>query len=97
MLCISLVAQVIAIKAGRVLDTDTGAVQIDQTILIRDGKIESSGPGLAIPAEATIIDLSDMTALPGLTDCHTHIADGAYGEGDPVTQITTLMNRCFYV
>ena len=86
--CISLAAQVIAIKAGRVLDTDTGTVQTDQTILIRDGKIESSGPRLAVPAGATIIDLSAMTVLPGLIDCHTHLADGAYGEGDPVTQIT---------
>ncbi len=28
-----------------------------------------------------------MTVLPGLIDCHTHLADGKYGEGDPLFQL----------
>ena len=28
-----------------------------------------------------------MTVLPGLIDCHTHLADGAHGEGDPISQL----------
>ena len=28
-----------------------------------------------------------MTVLPGLIDCHTHLADGKFGEGDPVFQL----------
>jgi len=32
-------------------------------------KIERVGKGLAIPADAKVIDLSQMTVLPGLIDC----------------------------
>ncbi|MEY2412953.1 MAG: hypothetical protein QOD84_1559, partial [Acidobacteriaceae bacterium] len=38
--------------------------------------------------DAKLVDLSDMTVLPGLIDCHTHLADGAYGGGEPLIQLT---------
>jgi imidazolonepropionase-like amidohydrolase len=77
--CLPGFAQITAIKAGRLIDPDAGAVLTDQIILIRDNKIESVGKGLGIPADAKVIDLSKMTVLPGLIDCHTHVAD----PGDP--------------
>jgi imidazolonepropionase-like amidohydrolase len=85
--CASAIAQVTVIKAGRLIDPDKGAVMADQLILIRGNKIEAVGSGLAIPQNATVIDLSKMTVLPGLIDCHTHLADGKYGEGDPLFQL----------
>jgi imidazolonepropionase-like amidohydrolase len=75
-------AQVTAIKAGRLIDPDSSSVLTDQTILIRDNKVEQVGKGLAIPAGAKVIDLSSMTVLPGLIDCHTHVADG-HSDGEP--------------
>ena len=86
-------AQVTAIKAGSLIDPDGGTALIDQVILIRANKIEAVGRGLAIPPGATIIDLSNMTVLPGLIDCHTHLADGAHGGGDPISQMTKSASR----
>src|SRR5579862_5800865 len=80
-------AQMIAIKAGRLVDPQAGAVLSDQIILIRDNKVVQVGKGLAIPADAKIINLSQMTVLPGLIDCHTHLADGPTDDGDPLSQM----------
>jgi imidazolonepropionase-like amidohydrolase len=78
-------AQVIAVKAGKLVDPEAATVLKDQLILIRDGKIAALGHNLAIPAGTQTIDLSADTVLPGLIDCHTHLADGAHGDGDPVS------------
>jgi imidazolonepropionase-like amidohydrolase len=78
-------AQITAIHARKLIDPDSGAVLSGQIILIRDGKIEAIGNNLTIPSNAKIIDLSKMTVLPGLIDCHTHLADGAH-ETEPMGQ-----------
>jgi imidazolonepropionase-like amidohydrolase len=76
------VAQVTVVRAGRVIDPDSGTVLTNQVILIAGGKIQAVGRELALPANATVIDLSDKTVLPGLIDCHTHVADGQ-SDGEP--------------
>jgi imidazolonepropionase-like amidohydrolase len=73
-------AQVTAIRAGKLIDPDSGTALAGQTILIRDGKVEAVGANVTIPPDAKIIDLTKMTVLPGLIDCHTHLADGADGD-----------------
>jgi imidazolonepropionase-like amidohydrolase len=78
-------AQVIAVKVGVLVDPESATVLKDQVILIRDGKVEAVGHNLPIPAGSQTIDLSSETVLPGLIDCHTHLADGAHGDGDPVS------------
>jgi imidazolonepropionase-like amidohydrolase len=75
-------AQVTVVRAGRLVDPDSGTLLSNQVILIKDGKIQAVGSALALPANATVIDLSDKTVLPGLIDCHTHVADGR-PDGDP--------------
>jgi len=76
------VAQVTVVRAGRLIDPDLGTVLTNQIILIKDGKIQAVGRELALPADAKVIDLSDKTVLPGLIDCHTHVADGQ-SDGEP--------------
>ena len=80
-------AQTTIIKAGRLVQTEDGSVAKDQLILIIGNKITAVGAQLKIPPDAKVIDLSNMTVLPGLIDCHTHLADGKFGEGDPMFQL----------
>lgn len=79
-------AQVTVIKAGRLIDVDQGTALTDQVIVIRENKFEAVGKNLPIPQGANVIDLSKMTVLPGLINCHTHLADGR-GDDDPLTQL----------
>jgi imidazolonepropionase-like amidohydrolase len=81
-------AHEIAIKAGHLVDVDSGTVLSDQVILVRDNRVIAVGKALAIPTSVTVIDLSNMTVLPGLIDCHTHLADGARDpSGDPLSYL----------
>ncbi len=64
---------VTAVKAGRLVDPETGKSSTNQVILVEGEKIKAVGAALAIPAGATVIDLSDFTVLPGLVDAHTHL------------------------
>jgi 5-methylthioadenosine/S-adenosylhomocysteine deaminase len=42
------------------------------TIVVRDGVIESVGPGLADLEAREVIDARGQVAMPGLINCHTH-------------------------
>jgi imidazolonepropionase-like amidohydrolase len=66
-------AQVTAIKAGRLIDPESGMTALNQIILVEKGKITAVGGNVAIPPGATVIDLSRSTVLPGLFDMHTHL------------------------
>jgi len=66
--------QVTAIKAGKLVVPETGTTLTNQIILVEGARIKAVGADLQIPAGATVIDLSRQTVLPGLFDCHTHMA-----------------------
>ena len=79
---------VTAIKAGHLVDVDSGRVLDKQIILLRGKKIAAIGGNLEIPAGAKVIDLSGKTVLPGLIDCHSHLADGDQKQNaDPFNQL----------
>jgi imidazolonepropionase-like amidohydrolase len=66
-------AQVVAVRAGRLFDSRSGAMLANQVVLIRGDRIADVGPAVAIPPEAQIIDLSTATVLPGMIDAHVHL------------------------
>ncbi len=72
----------VAVKAARMLDVENGRYIQGSVIIITDGKVVASGSGLAIPAGATIIDLGDVTILPGLVDAHDHLMARFEGGGE---------------
>jgi imidazolonepropionase-like amidohydrolase len=63
----------VVIHAGKLLDVKTGNILTDQVIVIENDKIASVGAASAAPADATVINLSNATVLPGLIDAHTHL------------------------
>jgi len=57
-MCITSAGQVTAIKAGRLIDSDSGTVLTDHTIMIRDNQFDAVEGSLAIPPNATLKDVS---------------------------------------
>lgn len=62
---------------GRVLTMDVHD-SVAQAVAVRDGKIVAVGATAAIEplagASTQVIDLDGRTTMPGLTDCHVHLA-----------------------
>src|SRR5213595_4125881 len=66
----------VLIKAGRLIDGRSATAQTNVGILIAGERIRAVGPVAQITAQAPnarVIDLSQMTVLPGLIDAHTHL------------------------
>ena len=70
-------AEVTAIKCGVLVDVKTGRAVQGSTIIIEGERIKAVGQSVPIPEDATVIDLSTATVLPGMLDLHCHIL------GDP--------------
>ena len=65
----------LAVHAGHLLDVKSGKTLSDQTLVVEDGKIVSSGASAEakIPSDAVRIELPNATVLPGFIDAHTHL------------------------
>ena len=67
------------LTGARLID-GTGAAPVDATVLLDGARIVAVEPAArgGWPHDAEIIDLSGMTLLPGLIDCHDHLAMHGY-------------------
>jgi imidazolonepropionase-like amidohydrolase len=70
----------LVLRGGRLIDGTGAGPVAGATIVIRDGRIAAveRGPSGEWPKDAEIIDLSGLTVLPGLIDCHDHLAMHGY-------------------
>lgn len=76
-------AEILIIKADRMLDVRSGRITSPAVVVVNNGKIEAINPK-SLPNEAATIELGNHTLLPGLIDMHTHIT-GDYFTGDEWT------------
>ncbi len=69
----------VTIRAARIFDGVNSQLLRNSAVTVTNGRITSVGP-----ADGDVIDLGDVTLMPGLIDVHTHIdwhfgPDGRYG------------------
>ncbi len=85
-----LAAQPTVIQNATILTVSHGTIQ-NGAILIRDGKIAEVGDAVTVPAGATVIDAGGNWIMPGIIDCHSHIAvDGNVNEIS--ASVTSMVN-----
>ena len=74
------------IYAGTLLDVESGEALKDRVIVIEAGRITAIGSRATIdeinlPDGANLVDMTDMTVLPGLSDSHVHLTSDATVHG----------------
>ena len=62
----------IALKAARMFDGTSDEITRNAVILVEGGRIRAIGG--SVPSGAEVIDLGDVTLLPGFIDAHTHLS-----------------------
>jgi imidazolonepropionase-like amidohydrolase len=67
----------VIVKAGTLIDGTGSAARRGVQIAVRDGRILDVGPAGDVPSDATVLDYSDAAIVPGLIDCHVHLAFSA--------------------
>ncbi|MBW8813968.1 MAG: amidohydrolase [Caulobacterales bacterium] len=83
-----------AIVGGSVF-TGTGQLIENGVVLVKDGKVEAVGAGLAVPAGYETVDAHGKWVSPGLIDAHSHLgvyaspAVPANSDGNEVTAPVT--------
>jgi imidazolonepropionase-like amidohydrolase len=70
----------ILLRPARVFDGVDPAPHEGWSVLVRGDRIEATGPDLAAPAGARVIELPGMTLMPGLIEGHTHLFLHPYDE-----------------
>jgi imidazolonepropionase-like amidohydrolase len=65
--------QTIVLKAARIFDGKSKSLIPNGVVVVQGDKIVDMGSNVAVPSDAKVIDLGDMTLSPGFMDAHTHL------------------------
>lgn len=89
--------RITVVKTGRLFDGTGDDYRRDQLIVIEGERIKEVGPvsQVKVPEGATILDLTDATVLPGLIDCHAHLASRADRYDEVLKFKDTPFHRAF--
>jgi imidazolonepropionase-like amidohydrolase len=80
----------VVIRNATILTVTHGTIE-HGSILIREGKIVAVGTDVKVPEDAIVIDAAGQFVIPGIIDCHSHIAvDGSVNEGGPA--VSSMVN-----
>ncbi|HXG34424.1 MAG TPA: amidohydrolase family protein [Bryobacteraceae bacterium] len=69
----------VVIQNAHVLTVTRGSFR--GSVVIRDGKIAEAGEKTLVPAGARVFDAGGQYLMPGIIDCHSHIAADSINEG----------------
>ena len=61
------------------------------SVIVKDGKISEVGEKLMVPAGATVIEAGGQYLIPGIIDCHSHIA-GSGGINEGSVSVSAMVN-----
>lgn len=81
---------VLLIQNATILTVSHGTIE-HGSVLIKDGKIAEVGTNVKAPKDAQVIDANGQFVIPGIIDCHSHIAvDGSVNEGS--VSVSSMVN-----
>ncbi len=75
-------AQTTVLRAARMITIESPSIVANAVVVVTGDKIVAAGPAasVTIPSGAKVIDLGDVTLLPGFVDAHTHITGRTFGD-----------------
>src|SRR5437870_7655023 len=80
---------VILIRNATILTVSHGTIERG-SILIKDGKIAEVSQSINAPKDAQVIDAAGQFVMPGIIDCHSHIAAESINEGS--VSVSSMVN-----
>lgn len=72
-------SRTIVLKNAKILTVTNG--NVEGSLLIQNGRIVEIGDKITIPGDATVVDVGGQYVMPGIIDCHSHIAAESINEG----------------
>ncbi|HTD50457.1 MAG TPA: amidohydrolase family protein, partial [Acidimicrobiia bacterium] len=76
----------ILVRSSRLLDVDTGEVLEPGELLVADEHIVAVAP-TSVPSDAVVVDVGDLTLLPGLMDMEVNLLLGGPDHASPLNAV----------